>query len=61
MKNSFSKFLLNRDIFGLPITVVYKGDSVFKTHMGAAFTLLTYALLLVNVLSLTQSFIDGSK
>ena len=61
MVNSFAKFLLNRDIYGVPITVVYKGDSVFKTYMGAAFTLLTHALLLVNVINLTQSYSDGSK
>ena len=49
MTNSFAKFLVERDIYGLPITVLYKGSDVFKTWMGATCTLLTYCLLLVNV------------
>ena len=61
MTNSFAKFLVERDIYGLPITVRYKGRDVLKTWMGGACTLLTYALLLVNVVHLTSSFIDGSK
>ena len=53
MARGFSKFLIERDIYGLPITVNYKGSDVYKTRMGATCTLLTYALLLVNMITLT--------
>ena len=58
---SFTKWLTERDIYGVPITVLYKGSDVYKTRMGAMCTILTYALLLVSLISLTQSFIDRSK
>ena len=61
MVNKFVKFLKERDIYGLPITVLYKGSDQYKTSMGSLFTILTYTLLLVNVISLTQGFLDGSK
>ena len=50
---SFTKWLTERDIYGVPITVLYKGSDVYKTRMGAMCTILTYALLLVSIISLT--------
>ena len=55
------KFLQERDIFGQPVTVLYKGSDVYKTKMGALCSLLVTILILVNVAILTEGFMDGSK
>ena len=61
MTNSLVKWLTKRDIFGAPITVLYKGSDAFRTRLGAFFTILTYILILVQLISLSTAFIDGSK
>ena len=61
MTKGFTGFLVDRDIYGMPITVLYKGSDAFKTRFGATFTLLTYVLLLINIISLTESFFNGSR
>ena len=55
------RWVVERDIFGAPITVLYKGSDVFKTRLGALFTVLTYTLLLFNLVALVTAFFDGSK
>ena len=54
---SLTNYLVSLDAFGEPVTLNYKGESTFKTSVGAFFTLmlrafiLTYGLLsLINVL-----------
>ena len=54
-------FLVERDIYGQPITVNYMGSDTFKTRMGAFFTLLTYVLILFNLANLMGAFFDGSR
>ena len=61
MTNSLTNWLTGRDIFGAPITVLYKGSDVFKTKLGAFFTLITYVLILFNFIRLLTAFMDGSK
>ena len=51
----------NQDIFGYPIGINYYGSGTYKTKLGALITLLTYALLLFNTITLTQAFFDNSK
>ena len=53
----FLKYLVSLDVFGEPVTLNYRGESTFKTGIGAFFTIilrafiLTYALLeLIGVL-----------
>ena len=59
--SKFVDFLVARDIYGVPVKVLYNGSDVYKTRMGSFCTMLTYALLLLNVILLTQGYLDGSK
>ena len=61
MKNSFVKFIVEQDIYGQPISIFYKGSDVFQTKMGSLCTLLTYTLLMVYGIALTEAFLDNSK
>ena len=51
-------FLTALDIYGHPIGLHYKGDSTYKTRLGSLVTLLTYALLLVNLIGLIKKFVN---
>ena len=57
----FCDFLVEKDIYGQPITVNYMGSDAFKTKLGAFVTLLTYALMLFNFTNLMRAFFDGSR
>ena len=57
-KSSFVKFLVNRDVFGQPITVLYKGQETYRTKMGAFCTILVSVLVLVNSIMLAQGYIS---
>ena len=59
--NSFVNFLENRDIYGQPIRIVYQGSDVFRTRLGAFFTLITYSLIAFNFVSLIQAYFDNSN
>ena len=60
-KNSFTKFFIERDIFGKPITVLYNGSEAYKTKLGAVCTILVILLSLVNIIILTKGFLDSSN
>ena len=60
-KSSLMKFLVNRDIFGQPISVLYKGSDTYKTKLGAICTILTSVLVLVNTIMLTEGFINHTQ
>ena len=60
-KNSFVKFFVNRDIFGQPISILYKGSNTYKTKLGALCTILVSVLVLVNTLILTEGFINHTQ
>ena len=59
--SNFSSFVLNRDIFGQPITVMWHGSDVHKTKMGTLCTFLTYGLLLAYLVTQINSILDGNK
>mgnify|MGYP001626562620 CR=1 FL=1 len=61
MSSRFGDFLKERDIYGQPISINYKGSDVFKTKIGALVSLLTYMLIIFNLVNLTRAFMDGSK
>ena len=44
------------DIYGHPIGVHYDGKAVYKTWLGSIFTLLTYALIIMNTVDLITKF-----
>ena len=50
------KLLTALDIYGHPIGVHYNNQSVYKTWVGSLFTLLTYALILMNTVELITKF-----
>ena len=50
------KLLTALDIYGHPIGVHYNNQSVYKTWVGSLFTLLTYALILMNTVELISKF-----
>ena len=60
MGNKLSEFLVQRDIYGQPITVLYKGSEVFRTKLGALFSLATYVLVLMELITLVRGMFDGS-
>ena len=43
---NFIKFLTSLDAFGEPVTLNYKGESTFKTGVGAFFTIVLRAFIL---------------
>ena len=47
-------------MYGHVIGVHYRGSGSYQTRLGAFFTLATYALMLVNMLTLSTAFLDGS-
>ena len=59
-KGSFTKFFVQRDVFGQPINVLYKGSETYQTKLGALFTFVMLILTLINAYSLVVGFFDGS-
>ena len=41
------KFLTSFDIFGIPITVNYKGEATYKTFIGFLFSLAVFSLIMM--------------
>ena len=44
------------DLYGHPIGVNLNGKSMFKTKLGSLITLMTYALILFNLVNLFKDF-----
>ena len=44
------------DIYGHPINVNHRGKAVYQTWLGTIFTLMTYALIMVNAVELITKF-----
>ena len=61
MVSKFEKLLLSQDIFGQPISVNYRGYDHYKTKLGGCLSIITYLVMLTNLVVLIQSFLDGSK
>ena len=43
--SSFINWFVSLDAYGEPVSVSYKGDTTYKTHMGACLTLLSRVFL----------------
>ena len=61
MASKVKEFLLAQDMFGQPIGVNYRGDDHFKTKLGACISILTYIVILGNLMNLGEAFLDGSR
>ena len=60
-KRNLEKLLVGQDIYGHPISVLYRGSDYYKTRLGAFFTLATYVLIAINTIQLIVAFNNGSK
>ena len=56
-----AQFILDRDLFGHPITVHFRGKNTYGTWLGSFCTLAAYILMFVNVVLLGTSYRDGYK
>ena len=55
------QIVVGQDMYGHLIGVHYRGSGSYQTRLGALFTLATYVLMVVNMVSLSAQFLDGSK
>ena len=55
-----SNFLLDKDIYGQEIGLLYKGKSQYQTRLGAPLTLATYILVTVYLTSKVRFFFEKS-
>ena len=55
------KYLVSKDAYGHKIGVHYRGSGTYQTKLGAAFTMATKLLSIVNLTLLIIAFYDGSK
>ena len=58
---NFKEWIISTDMFGSPVVVNYKGSDVYQTKLGAFFSLATYALMIINLVSLLQDFFNNSR
>ena len=61
MRQRLLELFKDVDIFGHPIKINYRGSDTYKTKLGAFVTLLTYALIIFNTITLIQAFLDHSN
>ena len=59
--SSFVDILVNQDIYGHQIGINYKGSGAYKTKLGAFFTLATYVLIVINLVTLMQDFVSNER
>ena len=58
---SLLSFLVDKDVYGHPVGINYRGSDSFKTKMGAFCTLTTLIVVLLNTTTLVTAFFDGSR
>ena len=56
MAQRLSDIIVDQDIYGHQIGVHYQGSDTFKTKLGALITVLTYTLIISNLLTLVVDF-----
>ena len=61
MTSRLSGWLVDKDIYGHPVTVNYQGSDTFKTKLGALVSLCTFTLILFNLVNTLVAFDDGSR
>lgn len=54
-------FLVQRDMYGRPISVNYWGKDVYQTKLGALFTFVTYAFIVFNLIALSIDLVTGRR
>ena len=61
MRSQWIKSVLNLDMYGHDVEVLYKGKSSYKTYLGTALSLFVYILVITDLASLSIAFIEGTK
>ena len=61
MTSRLTNWLVDKDIYGHPVTVNYQGSDNFKTKAGAIVTFCTFTLILFNLANTMAAFNDGSR
>jgi len=56
-----TNWLVDKDIYGHPVSINYQGSGTFKTKLGALVTLCTFTLILFNLVNTIAAFNDGSR
>ena len=59
--SKFVRFFVGLDTFGRPLSVNYKGSDTYQTKLGAVFTVVSYALMAVNLVNLMTAFVSNSN
>ena len=55
------EIIVGQDMYGHVIGVHYRGSGSYQTKVGAFFTLATYVLMTINMVTLLIAFEDGSN
>ena len=50
-----------RDMYGFGIGLNYRGSGTYQTKVGALCTLVTYVMMIFNLVGLLTAFFDGSN
>ena len=55
------EFVLERDVYGHPIAVHFKGKTAYNTWLGVLCTFLVYGVVFQSVIALGGAFLDHSR
>ena len=61
MKSGLIDKIVAQDIFGRPIHVNYKGSDSYQTRIGALCTVLTYTIMIFNLITTSQAFLSHAN
>ena len=61
MSRYIGELFKDSDIFGLPVTVNYRGRDTYKTKLGAFCSLFAYVLISINLVTLTTHWVQGTR
>ena len=54
----FLKFWKSLDIYGHRIGVQYRGETVYKTYLGAFFSIISFVIIVINAANISWDFIS---
>ena len=60
-RSKVGEFLTGLDMYGHPIGVHYKGSDTYQTQIGSLLTIVTYVVMIINLVTLLTAFNDGSE
>ena len=60
-RSSLTKYLLKLDRFGHRMEMHYQGSATYQTLFGSLVTVLTYVLILINLVTIFSAFINNDN